>query len=123
VSGAPIRIEHWRLAQQHGRTAALNMAGIDKTFDQVPFFWTGQYGLSLAYVGHATDWDDIVYEGDLEQHDFLAYYLKGDQVQAVAGMGREQSLCAIEECLRLGKMPSVQEIQAGEIDWAVRLRD
>jgi NADPH-dependent 2,4-dienoyl-CoA reductase/sulfur reductase-like enzyme/nitrite reductase/ring-hydroxylating ferredoxin subunit len=122
VSGAPIRIEHWRLAQQHGRTAALNMAGIAKTFDQVPFFWTGQYGLSLGYVGHAKEWDDIVFEGDLEQHDFLAYYLTGDQVQAVAGMGREQALCAIEECLRLQKMPPIQQLRQGRIDWVAQLR-
>ena len=116
-SGEPIRIEHWRVAQQQGRVAAFNMAGIEKTFDQVPFFWTRQYDLSLAYVGHAKEWDEVVLEGNLEQHDFLAYYIKGEQVLAVAGMGRDQALCAIEECLRLGKMPSVQEIRAGEVDW------
>lgn len=122
LSGESIRIEHWRLAQQHGRVAALNMAGIEQAFDQVPFFWTQQYDLILQYVGHAKDWDDIVFEGDLERQDFLAYYIKKAQVRAVAGMGRDQALCAIEECLRLGKLPSVQQIRRSGIDWVARLR-
>jgi hypothetical protein len=75
-----------------------------------------------ANAGHAKEWDDIVFEGDLEQHDFLAYYLTGDQVQAVAGMGREQALCAIEECLRLQKMPPIQQLRQGRIDWVAQLR-
>lgn len=98
------------------------MAGIEQAFDQVPFFWTQQYDLILQYVGHAKDWDDIVFEGDLERQDFLAYYIKKAQVRAVAGMGRDQALCAIEECLRLGKLPSVQQIRRSGIDWVARLR-
>ena len=57
LSGEPIRIEHWRLAQQHGRVAAANMAGAEQRFDQVPFFWTRQYDQSLKYVGHVRSWD------------------------------------------------------------------
>src|SRR4030095_12633703 len=36
------RIEHWRTAQQQGRTAARNMVGRDVAFEGAPFFWTRQ---------------------------------------------------------------------------------
>ena len=39
----PIRIEHWRVAQQQGQVAARNMVGRPTTFEGAPFFWTNQY--------------------------------------------------------------------------------
>jgi NADPH-dependent 2,4-dienoyl-CoA reductase/sulfur reductase-like enzyme/nitrite reductase/ring-hydroxylating ferredoxin subunit len=36
--GQTVRIEHWRLAQQHGRHAAAAMLGDDAAYDGVPFF-------------------------------------------------------------------------------------
>ncbi len=50
-TGNHIRIEHWRLAQQLGRTAGANMAGRQNKFTGVPFFWTQQAGLNLTICG------------------------------------------------------------------------
>src|SRR6185369_3034348 len=100
------RIEHWRTAQQQGRTAARNMLGRDVAFEGVPFFWTRQFDVALLYVGHAKSWDEIIYHGDLSSHDFLAFYLKGDRVLAVAGMNRDRDIAAAEELMRLGRMPT-----------------
>ena len=62
--GPAIRVEHWRVAQQHGRTAALAMLGKPVRYDAVPVFWTIQYLKRLDYIGHATEWDEIVLHGD-----------------------------------------------------------
>ena len=51
--GPPIRVEHWRVAEQHGRIAALNMLGQPTRYDAVPVFWTIQYLKRLDYIGHA----------------------------------------------------------------------
>lgn len=121
LSGERIRIEHWRVAGQQGRVAARNMAGHATPFTQVPFFWTRQFNQNLRYVGHASSWDEVVVDGDLGQKNFLAYYVKGGQVRAVAGAGRDKALCAIEECLRLRKMPSLAALKDG-VDWEAQLR-
>ncbi|HEU4713025.1 MAG TPA: FAD-dependent oxidoreductase [Pyrinomonadaceae bacterium] len=104
-TGERVRIEHWRTAQQQGRIAARNMLGHDLVFDRVPFFWTRQFDSALLYVGHATSWDEIIYQGDVFRHDFLAFYVKDNRVVAVAGMNRDREMAAIEELMRLGHMP------------------
>ena len=112
-TGERLRIEHWRTALQQGQTAARNMVGRDVAFAGVPFFWTQQFDLTLAYVGHAASWDEIVYQGDLSSRDFLAFYVKDDRVLAVAGMNRDRELAAAEELLRLDRMSSPGQIKEG----------
>jgi NADPH-dependent 2,4-dienoyl-CoA reductase/sulfur reductase-like enzyme len=92
---APIRVEHWRVAEQQGRIAALAMMGQGVRYDKVPVFWTIQYMKRLDYIGHASDWDDIVVHGDLEQPAFLAYYVKYGRVVAAAGIDRDMDTAAL----------------------------
>jgi NADPH-dependent 2,4-dienoyl-CoA reductase/sulfur reductase-like enzyme/nitrite reductase/ring-hydroxylating ferredoxin subunit len=97
--GPPIRVEHWRVAEQHGRIAAFNMAGQHVRYDAVPVFWTIQYMKRLDYIGHAAEWDDIIVHGDLEKPEFLAYYLRDGRVVAAAGLDRDQDTAALIELL------------------------
>jgi apoptosis-inducing factor 3 len=121
-TGARARIEHWRTAQQQGRVAAHNMAGRHTTFDGVPFFWTRQFDTGLLYVGHAQSWDEIIYSGDVEACDFLAFYVRGGRALAVAGVNRDRDMAALEELLRLNLMPGAEELRAGVADFAELLR-
>ena len=105
-NGERMRIEHWRTAQQQGRTAARNMLGRDIEFDAVPFFWTQQFDVGLLYVGHAKSWDQIIYRGDVSARDFLAFYVKNDRVLAVAGMNRDREMAEIEVQMRLNTLES-----------------
>ena len=110
-AGGRLRIEHWRTAQQQGRAAARDMAGRDAAFDGVPFFWTRQFDAGLLYVGHAAAWDEIVYRGRLDAHDFLAFYVRDGRVAAVAGMNRDGEMAAAEELMRLGRMPTPEQLK------------
>ncbi|NVO30674.1 FAD-dependent oxidoreductase [Hymenobacter lapidiphilus] len=100
------RIEHWRLAQQHGACAARNMLGHETAFLEVPFFWTQQFGKSLRYAGHATEWDEIIFHGDVRRHEFLALYAHRNRLVAAAAMGRDDDMLVIMELLRRGQMPT-----------------
>lgn len=122
MTGEPVRIEHWRLAMQHGRIAACNMAGQTVPFEAVPFFWTGQFDLKLRYIGHAEKFDDVIIQGSLKEKSFLAFYVQSEQVLAVSGVGRDQDIAAISELMRIRQMPTIGEIKATEINWVSQLK-
>ena len=121
ATGKHTRIEHWRLAQQHGRIAARNMIGEKIKFASVPFFWSGQFDVKLRYAGHAENWDDIIIQGNLDEQEFLAFYVKDNQVLAVAGTQHDKDIAAITELMRLSQMPQGDEVRKSKINWVEKM--
>ncbi len=86
-ASGPLRIEHWRVAQQQGRVAAKNMLGQGEAFDRVPFFWTAQFGTRYEYLGYAKEWDDYRLVGSLKEKTFAALYGQKGKLAAVVSCG------------------------------------
>ena len=123
-----VRIEHWRVAQQHARLAARNLAAGEPRFtlaDEgfVPFFWTFHFGQRMNYVGHAGGNTEVILDGDPRQPPFLAYYARDGQVLAAAGTHRDADLAAIHELLRAEKMPSPERLRQGAFSPVAALSD
>ncbi len=88
-----IRIEHWDVAFNHGKTAALNMLGRDQPHDVVPYFFSDLSDwASLEYVGPATEWDQEIVRGSLDEGEFAIFYLAGGEVAAALSVGRSDDL-------------------------------
>jgi 3-phenylpropionate/trans-cinnamate dioxygenase ferredoxin reductase component len=91
--GAHVRIEHWDVAFNHGKTAALNMLGRDVAHQEVPYFFSvlGDWG-EMEYVGPAYEWDEEVLRGSLQDGSFTNWYLKDGAVKAALTFGRADDL-------------------------------
>jgi 3-phenylpropionate/trans-cinnamate dioxygenase ferredoxin reductase subunit len=82
--GRRIRVEHWANALNQGPAAARNMLGAEQPYDRVPYFFSDQYDVGMEYSGFPTDWDQVVFRGDVAAREFIAFWLQEDRV--VAGM-------------------------------------
>ena len=76
LTGEAIRVEHFVVAERQGEAAARNIIGRRERFDAIPFFWTEQHDLGIAYVGHAEKWDEIVIDGSIEGRDRRSAFLR-----------------------------------------------
>ncbi|WP_373999331.1 FAD-dependent oxidoreductase [Bdellovibrio bacteriovorus] len=111
-SQRPIRVEHWEVAERQGQVAALNMMGDKVRFQDVPFFWTTHYGLTLCYIGHSERFDRMDVLGDMEQVDFAVAYYEDQRIAALLTVGRDQENLKVEEALSHLDDEKVHEILA-----------
>lgn len=116
-NGAPVRIEHWDVAQNAGRGVAAkinNPSAPPKQF--IPVFWSA-LGSQLRYCGNTPQgWDDVIIQGETSVEkgpSFAAYYTKGEEVVAVASMMKDPYMTQSAELMRRKKMPSKSEIKKG----------
>lgn len=84
-----LRVEHWVLAERHGQHIARNILDGDRSFTDIPFFWSGHHDIKIRYVGHAVDWEEVEINGDVESAECAVRYRKDGEVQAVAAVGRD----------------------------------
>jgi 3-phenylpropionate/trans-cinnamate dioxygenase ferredoxin reductase subunit len=82
--GRHVRVEHWANALHSGPAAARSMLGQDVTFDRVPYFFTDQYDLGMEYSGLAGPGATVVYRGDPDSGEYIAFWL--EQGRVTAGM-------------------------------------
>ena len=84
--GRQVRVEHWANALRGGPAAARSMMGEDVSYDAVPYFFSDQYDLGMETAGlpEPGAYDQVVYRGDREAREFIAFWLSSGMV--VAGM-------------------------------------
>lgn len=81
-----LRSEHWANALNEGPAAARGMLGQNESFEDIPYFYTDQYDVGMEYSGYGpmTRGAKVVYRGNRDKREFIAFWLKDDRV--VAGM-------------------------------------
>jgi 3-phenylpropionate/trans-cinnamate dioxygenase ferredoxin reductase component len=118
IHGAPVRLEHWDVAFNHGKTAALNMLGRDIPHEVVPYFYSvlGDWG-ELEYVGPAYAWDEEVLRGSFDDGSFTNWYLEQGAVKAALTFGRPEDLDHARRLIVAGTALSEQQrAQLGDLD-------
>jgi 3-phenylpropionate/trans-cinnamate dioxygenase ferredoxin reductase component len=91
VHGRAVRIEHWDVAFNHGKTAALNMLGRGVEHDAIPYFFSDLADwASMEYVGPGSG--DVVIRGSLDEGEFSAFWIEEGRVTAAMSVGRSDDL-------------------------------
>jgi 3-phenylpropionate/trans-cinnamate dioxygenase ferredoxin reductase subunit len=93
IHNARLRLEHWDVAFNHGKTAALNMLGRGVEHDVLPYFFSDLADwASFEYVGPGSG--DLVVRGSLEQGEFSAFFVHEEHGHVVSALtvGRSDDL-------------------------------
>ena len=111
--GAAVRIEHWDVAFNHGKTAALNMLGRDLAPEVVPYFYSvlADWG-ELEYVGPAYEWNQEIVRGSMQDGSFTTWYLHDGAVKAALTFGRSDDLDQARRLIVAGSVLGEQERRA-----------
>ncbi len=91
VHGKPMRIEHWDVAFNQGKTAAFNMLGRGLEHTVVPYFFSDLADwVSMEYVGPGSG--EPVVRGSMEEKEFSVFYVDEGRLQAAMSVGRSDDL-------------------------------
>jgi 3-phenylpropionate/trans-cinnamate dioxygenase ferredoxin reductase component len=80
-----IRTEHWANALKQPVVAVDGMLGEPGEYSELPYFFTDQYDLGMEYAGHAPSYSQVVFRGDIDSREFVAFWLDADK-HVLAGM-------------------------------------
>ncbi|MGP4096989.1 NAD(P)/FAD-dependent oxidoreductase [Nonomuraea sp. KM90] len=108
-----IRVEHWANALHGGPVAARSMLGQDVAHDMLPYFFTDQYDLGMEFSGDIEGHDEIVYRGDPESLEFIAYWLRGGRVVAGMNVNVWDVVDEIQELIKSGVIVDQKELSTG----------
>jgi 3-phenylpropionate/trans-cinnamate dioxygenase ferredoxin reductase component len=110
VHGERLRVEHWDVALQQGRHAALGMLGESEPYAEVPYLFSDLADwASLEYVGPAYQWDEVLFRGDRDGGEFSAWYLKDGRVKGALSVERSEDLVHARRLLESGADVSGQK--------------
>ncbi len=91
VHGKPMRIEHWDVAFNQGKTAAFNMLGRGLEHNVVPYFFSDLADwASMEYVGPGSG--EPIVRGSMEDGEFSVFYVDEGKVKAALSVGRSDDL-------------------------------
>ena len=84
--GRHLRMDHWSNALNGGKAAATSMLGQQVEYNRVPYFFSDQYDLGMECAGLPSpgSYDQVVFRGDSDALEFIAFWLAGGRL--VAGM-------------------------------------
>ncbi|WP_402468471.1 NAD(P)/FAD-dependent oxidoreductase [Isoptericola aurantiacus] len=96
--GRPLRIEHWAVADETGKHAALSMLGSGAEYDVLPYFFSDQLELGMEAKGLTEG--EVVLSGAAADRECVAFWVDGGRVQGAMGINVWDRMDDAEELIR-----------------------
>lgn len=109
IFGGTTRVEHWDHARTHGRRVGRNMAGAQKPYDYLSYFFSTVFDLKLNVYGRPADADRVVVRGSLGEGPAAAFCAAGGQLVGAILMNTTAEMEACQALVR--KRRRIDEIE------------
>lgn len=114
ILGRRLRLESVPNAMEQSRVAAANMAGGERSYASVPWFWSDQYDLKLQMVGFSTDADHEVVRGDPDEQTFATFHFRGDTLIAADAVNRPREFMVARQMV--GRQVDAKRLADPDVD-------
>ncbi|GMT35732.1 hypothetical protein PFISCL1PPCAC_27029, partial [Pristionchus fissidentatus] len=119
-----INIQHFQVAQRHGQLAAWSILGKPMPGKVIPFFWTlFFFERGFRFGGVSDGYDEIYTRGDVDEFNFVKYYLKNNRVIAVSNAGYSPAVIQFLALCEQDKKITRDDVEKNTTDdWAFMLK-
>ena len=100
--GERIRLESVQNANDQAAVAAHTVAGQDKPYASLPWFWSDQYDCKLQIAGLHRGYDDVVVRPGKTERSQSVWYYRGEQLLAVDAMNDAAAFVTAKKLLERG---------------------
>lgn len=109
--GRRLRLEAWRHAQNHGLAVGKAMAGNATPYDDVPWFWTDQYGVNVQVAGLPAEAARTIVRVDAPPASFVAVHLTADdRVIGVTAANSPRDIRAGQALIKAGRPVDIAQV-------------
>ncbi|MCC7286747.1 MAG: FAD-dependent oxidoreductase [Burkholderiaceae bacterium] len=112
LTGAELRLESWRNAEDQAMRVAGVIVGAAQQPVEPPWFWTDQYRRNIQMTGWPSDALTLVERGDADVGAYLAYYLDGPIVRGAIGVDCGRELRGAQRLIRAATPVDPAELPA-----------
>ncbi len=100
--GQRIRLESVQNANDQAAAAAHTVAGQDKPYAALPWFWSDQYDCKLQIAGLNLGYDDVVVRPGKTERSRSVWYYRGEQLLAVDAINDAAAFVTAKKLLERG---------------------
>jgi 3-phenylpropionate/trans-cinnamate dioxygenase ferredoxin reductase subunit len=112
----PIRVEHFDNAVKMGEHVAKAILGSDAAFDDAHWFWSDQYDAQMQMSGFATEWDQTVIRGRVEDRRFVAFLLRKGQLLSAFSMNWKHDVRRAMPLIKARAHPEPESLSDPDVD-------
>lgn len=95
-----MRLESVQNAVDQAKTAAAHIVGKPSPYNEVPWFWTDQYEITLQIAGQWTNYDDQIVKGSIDQEKFSVIYFMKNKLVAVEAINSPKDFLAGKKLIK-----------------------
>ncbi len=94
-----LRLESVQNAVDQAKIAVANIIGEPAVYNELPWFWSDQYGLKLQITGLSEGYDKLITRGDPRSRSVAFFYMKNNRIIAADCINRMQEFIGAKKII------------------------
>mgnify|MGYP001810368572 CR=1 FL=1 len=100
-----LRFESWANAQNQAIAVGKVIAGLEVSYDEIPWFWSDQYDLNLQVIGVPANDLECIVRGSVGERAFSVFQMSDGKLRSVIALNAPRDIKLAKRWMREGICP------------------